>query len=175
MRVLVDATPLLGARTGVGQFTAHALDALRARPGLDVDTFSISWRAGTVRLPARLLHGLWRRADWPTVTGPADVVHGTNFVVPPTRGSARVATVHDLTALRFPELVTPATRAYPALIRRAVRAGAWIHTPSAFVAAEVVEAFGADPARVRAVPHGVAPWVEPAEPAFDFPYVLAVG
>ncbi|MDQ1444919.1 MAG: hypothetical protein QOI20_1383 [Acidimicrobiaceae bacterium] len=179
MRVLVDATPLLGARTGVGQFTALLLDALRSRDDVDVGTFSVSWRAGSVRLPARVLHEVWRRVDWPSVTGRADVVHGTNYVVPPTRRSARsarVATVHDLTVLRFPHLVAPATRAYPDLVRRAVGAGAWVHTPSAFVAAEVVEAFGVDPTRVRSIPHAVVPApVEDVRAAHDFPYVLAIG
>ena len=36
-------------------------------------------------------------------------------------------------------------------------AGAWVHTDSAFVAGEVVEAFGADPDRVRVVAPGVPP------------------
>ena len=34
-----------------------------------------------------------------------------------------------------------ATLAYPGLIRRALRRGAWVHADSAFVAAEVREAF----------------------------------
>jgi glycosyltransferase involved in cell wall biosynthesis len=180
MRALVDATPLLGARTGVGQFVAHLLPALAARPSLTVDTYSISWRAGSVRIPARALHQLWRRVDWPPLPSGrrADVVHGTNYIVPPSRRAARVVTVHDLTAIRFPELVTAATRAYPDLIRRAVQRGAWVHTPSAFVAAEVVDVFNADPARVRAIGHGVVPAsalaAAPPKP-YDFPYVLALG
>jgi glycosyltransferase involved in cell wall biosynthesis len=173
VRALVDATPLLGPRTGIGHFTASLLAALQARGDIDVGTFSISWRGGSVRLPARLLHQVWRRVDWPHVLGSADVVHGTNFVVPPAR-AARVVTVHDLTAVRFPDMVAAATRAYPDLVRRAVRRGAWVHTPSAFVAAEVEDLLGVPPGRVRAVAHGFTP-VEPAEPAYDFPYVLALG
>lgn len=177
MRALVDATPLLGARTGIGEFVANLLPALDARDDVAVDTYSISWRAGSVRLPARALHQLWRRVDWPRIDGRErhDIVHGTNFVVPPSR-KPRLVTVHDLTAVRFPQLVTPATRAYPDLIRRAIGKGAWVHTPSAFVAAEVVDVFGADAGRVRAVAHGLAP-ADPAagQPPYDFPYVLALG
>jgi glycosyltransferase involved in cell wall biosynthesis len=109
-------------------------------------------------MPARPLHLAWRRFDTPPVewfVGSVDVVHGTNFVVPPTRRAGRVVTVHDLTVVHHPELCDPPTLAYPALIRRALRAGAFVHTPSAFVAAEVVEAFGAPPERVRAVHSGV--------------------
>jgi len=174
LRLAVDATPLLGARTGVGTFTSCALGALAARPDLDVRAFAVSWRrrrgiiphlpagVGVVErgMPARPLHLAWRRVDAPTLewwTGPLDVVHGTNFVVPPTRHAARVVTVHDLTTVHFPALCDPATLAYPALVRRALARGGWVHTPSRFVAAEVVEVLGADPDRVRAVHHGVPP------------------
>ena len=94
-----------------------------------------------------------------------------------------MVTVHDLTVVRFPELCDAPTLAYPALIRRAVAEGAWVHTPSAFVADEVVAEFDVDPSRVRAVHHGVPelpagggrrpPVV--ALPAGCDRYVLAVG
>ena len=115
-------------------------------------------RVATRPMAARPLREAWRRAEVPPIewwTGPVDVVHGPNFVVPPARHAARVVTVHDLTPVRFPELCTADTLAYPGLIRRALRGGAWIHTPSQFVADEVIEAFGADPARVVAIPNGV--------------------
>src|SRR5258708_5513118 len=96
----------------------------------------------------------WPNARW-LARGPVDVVHGTNFVVPPGAGAARVVTVHDLTAVLFPELCTPTSLRYPALIRRAVADGAWVHTPSAFVATEVCSLLGVSADRVRPVAHGV--------------------
>jgi glycosyltransferase involved in cell wall biosynthesis len=140
-------------------------------------------------MPARPLHALWARRDLPPVEwfiGPADVVHGTNFVVPPTRRAAAVVSVHDLTPLHHPELCDAATLAYPGLIRRALARGAWVHTDSGFVAGEVVEAFGADPERVRVVHPGVPllPELSDAEaeaavrrllPAGSGRYCLAVG
>jgi glycosyltransferase involved in cell wall biosynthesis len=109
-------------------------------------------------MAARPLRWAWQRADLPPIewwTGGVDVVHGPNFVVPPTRRAAQVVSVHDLTVLRFPELCTDDTREYPALIRRAVRRGAWIQTVPAFVD-DIVEAFDADPARVVPIRYGVA-------------------
>ena len=109
-------------------------------------------------MPARPLHALWARGDVPPLEwfiGAADVVHGTNFLVPPTRRAAAVVSVHDLTPLHHPELCDQATFAYPGLIRRALARGAWVHTDSAFVADEVVEAFDADPSRVRVVHPGI--------------------
>ena len=58
-------------------------------------------------MPARPLHLAWSHLPGPAVewfVGGVDVVHGTNFVVPPSRRAARVVTVHDLTMVRFPEL-----------------------------------------------------------------------
>jgi len=169
-----DATPLLGRPTGVGVFCAGALGGLSRRADIDLSAFAVSWRrregiAGRVPhgvrtaqrpMPARPLHAAWTRFPVPPVewfVGDVDVVHGSNFVVPPTRRAARVVTVHDLTVSLYPELCDAPTLAYPGLIRRAVADGAWVHTPSAFVAEEVVAELGVDPARVRAVHHGVPP------------------
>jgi len=195
LRVAVDATALLGERTGVGTFVAGALGALAAGGGLDLSAYALSLR-GRTALAALLPAGVraldrpmaagallrtWARADTPPIewwTGPVDVVHGTNFCVPPARGARQIVTVHDLTPLRFPELATGATRIFPTLVRRALARGAHVHTPSAFVAAEVVELLGADPERVHPVHHGVP--VQPAAgatagPGVEGPYVLALG
>jgi glycosyltransferase involved in cell wall biosynthesis len=118
-------------------------------------------------MPARPLHALWGRWDAPRLewfVGAVDVVHGTNFVVPPTHRAATVVSVHDLTPLHYPELCDEATLAYPGLIRRALARGAWVHTDSAFVAGEVTDAFGVDPARVRVVHPGVPDLPTVAEP-----------
>ena len=109
-------------------------------------------------MPARPLHALWAHGNAPPLEwfiGATDVVHGTNFVVPPTGRAATVVSVHDLTPLHHPELCNQATLAYPGLIRRALARGAWVHADSAFVADEVVEAFGAEPTRVRVVNPGI--------------------
>jgi glycosyltransferase involved in cell wall biosynthesis len=170
--VAVDATPLLGVRTGVGEFCLGALGALGQRRDVSISAFAVTWRrrhvlpprlpagvrAVTRAMPARPLHRAWRAWAWPPVewwTGEVSVVHGTNFVVPPTRRAARVVTVHDLTMVRYPEMCEPQTLSRLDLLRRAVAEGAWVHTPSRFVAAEVVAELGAEPSRVRAVAHGI--------------------
>ena len=196
-----DATPLLGRPTGVGVFCAGALSGLSGVPQMDVSAFAVSWRrrqgmaalvpAGVATrqraMPARPLQAAWRRIDLPPVEwfiGRHDVVHGSNFVVPPTSHAARVVTVHDLTVLLYPELCDPPTLEFPALIRRAVAGGAWVHTPSQYVADQVIAELSVDPDRVRAVHHGI-----PLSPAGSSPlppvpvrlpdgcsrYVLAIG
>lgn len=171
LRVAVDLTPLLTPRTGVGVFTAELVTRLAWSDELTLTGFAVTWRGRgqlpaavpegvTVvdrPMPARPLREAWKRGDRPSVDrwiGRHDVVWGPNFVVPPTR-AATLVTVHDLTPLRYPQLANAATLAYPVLIRRALRRGTWVHTPSAFVRDEVITAFGAPPERVVAIHHGV--------------------
>ncbi len=188
LTVAVDTGPLVGARTGIGRFTAELVEALA---GLDdaptLRPYVLSFRAelapGTVRLayPAGLAQRVWTWFDHPVprrAFSGCDVVHGTNFVVPPTR-SAAVVTVHDCSPLDRPDLVDPVVRRFPALIARAVARGAWVHTPSQYVADQVRERFGTE--RVRAVWHGgprlgEAPSRRPPLPGLDGrPYVLGLG
>ncbi len=199
LRVALDATPLLGRPTGVGAFCAGVLEGLSRRQDVAASAFAVSWRRrhaidgrlppGIARctraMPARPLHAAWRMVEAPPLewfVGATDVVHGTNYVVPPTRRAARVVTVHDLTTVRYPELCDRSTLAFPALVRRALARGAWVHTHSTSVADEVVETFGADPERVRAVASGVPRLDDPDEsaplrylPSGVARYVLAVG
>jgi glycosyltransferase involved in cell wall biosynthesis len=199
LRVALDATPLLGRPTGVGAFCGGVLEGLSRRGDVAATAFAVSWRRrhalegrlppGIARctraMPARPLHASWRFAEVPPLewlVGPTDVVHGTNYVVPPTRRAARVVTVHDLTTVRYPELCDRSTLAFPGLVRRALARGAWVHTHSASVADEVIETFGAHPERVRAVASGIPRLGDPDEraplrylPPGATRYVLAVG
>jgi glycosyltransferase involved in cell wall biosynthesis len=198
MRVAIDATPVLGDRTGVGTFAKGAIEAIRQLGTVQLVAFAITWRGrrgldgllppgvGTCRVPmaARPLHHLWRRLDGPVIewwTGRVDVVHGTNFVVPPAHRAAEVVTVHDLTVVRYPELCQPATLRFPDMVRRALGRGAFVHAVSRTMAAEIVDLLGAPEDRVRVVPGGVdgelLGYTRPEEPEErrGRPYVLALG
>ncbi len=197
LRLAVDATPLLGQPTGVGSFTREVLRRFATTDGVEVIGFSVSWRgrgdlgdvlpdgvaAATRPMAARPLRSTWRRFGWPPIeawTGAVDVVHGPNFVVPPARRAARVLTVHDLTAVRYPELCTDDVLAWPALARRAVADGAWVHAVSAFVGEEAREHLGVPADRLVVVPNGVSPVPEAPAGAGRARvgherYVLAVG
>jgi glycosyltransferase involved in cell wall biosynthesis len=110
-------------------------------------------------VPARALFETWRWTGAPRIdrwTGPVDVVHGTNFVVPPTRAAALV-TVHDVAFLRRPDLVTAASRRYAGLLRAAIRRGATVHVFSDTVGADVVELLRCPAHRVVRIHPGIAP------------------
>jgi glycosyltransferase involved in cell wall biosynthesis len=146
MRIGLDATPLLGNRTGVGRYTQHLLQALTAYDDELVATaFTFRGRealAGAVPAgvrvasrpgPARALQALWARSEWPPVellAGRVDVFHATNFVLPPSRSARGVVTVHDLSYLRHPETVSAASARYRELVPRSLRRAAVVITPS---------------------------------------------
>jgi glycosyltransferase involved in cell wall biosynthesis len=154
--VAIDVTPLLGARSGIGIAVAEIVDALRAlEAGPDLVPYTLSTRARLQRdavptdtrfvpIPARILLKSWVRADAPRIDRwlrPADVVHATNYLTPPSRLPTLVS-VYDCSFVRYPELCTPEVRAFDPVIRRAVARGATLHTGSEFVADEIEEIFG---------------------------------
>ncbi len=200
LRVGIDATPLLGNRTGIGQYTAHLAAGLATRDDVRLTAVPFSARGAHrpadlppgarwqhLPIPARVLRAGWSRASFPPVellAGRQQVFHATNFVLPPTLRAAGVVTVHDLAFLRYPELVDEASLAYRALVPRSVRRAALVLSPTRAVADEVVEAYALDPSRVRVTPLGVDPgWAEAApldaagRAALGLPpeYLLAVG
>ena len=179
MRVGLDATPLLGVRTGIGRYTADLVQALSSGPDELVATaFTLRGRGGLavpagVRVrarpvPARLLHEAWARTDLPPVellTGPLDVFHATNFVLPPSRAPG-VVTVHDLAFLRHTATVAAASARYRALVPRSVRRARVVVVPSRAVAEQLQDAYAAElgGTPVRVVPHGVDPGWSAATP-----------
>jgi len=197
LRVGLDVVPLVGPRTGIGEFVWHLVQELPAQ-GVEVRGWGVTWRGRDrlrhavppgvpllrAALPARPLWAAWSRWYLPSidlVVRELDVVHATNFALPPSR-RAGVVTVHDLTVVHHPEWCEPATLRYPGLIRAAVARGAFVHTPTAAVADEVREWLGIDPERVVAIHHGAPSAVQP--PASTPPrlrrlagrrYVVAIG
>lgn len=134
-------------------------------------------------LPARPLLASWQRWYRPDLRGlfrGFDVIHGTNFVVPPVRGKATIVTVHDLAPLLYPHLCRPEVLVFPTLVRHAVEAGSFVHTPSEFVRGQVLDYFGIAPDRVVAIGHGVTPLcAQPSIPPIatelaGHPYILAL-
>ncbi len=189
----VEATSLLGPRTGIGTMTDAVVRRLATMDDLAVTGVLISFRgrgqlpgalpagvaAAAIPFPARLAHRLWTRLDRPRLTG-FDVVHGPNFVVPPAAGAAEVVTVHDFGPWHHPDQVGVHARRYPALVGRAVNRGAAVHVVSAFVAAEARTVLGVDDDRIHVVPNGFEP-APPGDPARGRalaggrPYVLSLG
>jgi glycosyltransferase involved in cell wall biosynthesis len=198
LRVALDGTPLLGMRTGIGVATAAIMEALASREEIELSSYAVSLRhrrslgeavpAGVSvsqrPMAARPLSWTWSHANHPRLerfVGDVDVVHGTNFVVPPSKRAARVVSIWDLTFVRHPELCEPATLRFERLIARAIRAGAVVHTPAQSIADEVRRHFGARRDQVVTIPLGIPDLGPPDDDAasklvnLDRPFVLSIG
>lgn len=183
MKVAVDATPLLGQRSGVGRYLEGLLTGLAeldAAPEPILTLFSIRGRPpeppppGTSmaprRAPARLLSRMWARVPFPPVellTGRVDVFHATNFVLPPLARAAGVVTVHDLTYLRFPETVDDNVARYRHLVPDAVRRAARVVAVSQAMADEISAEYRLGSDTVVVAPLGVSPEWAAAAPLPD--------
>jgi glycosyltransferase involved in cell wall biosynthesis len=161
--VAIDVGPLHGHRTGVGLAVAELVDALGARGDVRLVPYVVSSRARLVDpqrrlpLPAFAAVRLWGRIDHPRADRWLDgalVVHGTNYVVPPTRAAALVS-VYDCWFLRHPDEASPAVRRAGRVLRRAVERGAHVHA-SSHATAEVVRSLLATD-DVHVVPLGPPP------------------
>ncbi len=151
--VAFDVGPLAGRRTGIGAGVAALQAALTADDRLRLVPYLISFRtepaAGVRRLPlpAAVAHRLWGRFDHPRADRwlrEAAVVHGTNYVVPPTR-IPRVVSVYDCWFLRNPARAHPDVVRAGRVLARAVRGGAVVHASSRATADSVRDLFpGAD-------------------------------
>ncbi|GAB2680255.1 glycosyltransferase family 1 protein [Saccharopolyspora gloriosae] len=183
LRVLLDGTPLLGRRTGIGRYTASLSAELGRMSDVDVRAIGFTargWRAlrGAVPpgvraaglpVPARAVRAAWSRLPFPPVellAGGCDVVHGTNFALPPAVRAGGVVTVHDLAFLDAPEEV--AEPGFAELARSSARRAAVVCTPSAAVADRVADRFGVAREDIVVTPLGVDPeWFEATPPGAD--------
>jgi len=148
--------PTHGRRTGIGNAVAWATNALAAREGLDLQPYVTSARARVraperrLPLPAALAVRLWAHRSPPIDRwlGRPDVVHGTNYVVPPAR-CPRIVSVYDCWFLDHPEDADRDVQRAAAVLRRAVADGAHVVTSSDATTRRVRELL--DTHRVRTV------------------------
>jgi glycosyltransferase involved in cell wall biosynthesis len=176
LRVAIDVGPLYGHRTGVGVAVDGMTAALDERSDVELRPYLTSRRSvprpGHRRLPVPgiVASHLWSRSDHPRADrwfADIDVLHGTNYVAPPSR-RATIVSVYDCWFLRHPDRATPLVRRAGANLRRAVARGAWVHVTSDATNAHATELLGTD--RVVTVYLGApdAPaHVDAAPPAVD--------
>ena len=189
LRVGFDIGPLFGERTGVGFAVDSLRTALLQRDDVELREYLVSFRARVgadvlrLPLPAALAHRLWARLDWPRAdrwlggaTG-VSVLHGTNYVVPPST-LPRLVSVYDCWFLRNPGEARPAVDRAGKVLRRAVAAGAVVHASSHASAQAVRELLPG--ARVTTVHLGALELPAPPTraPIGDLdgaPFIVAVG
>ena len=190
LRLALDIGPLYGHRTGVGVAVAGMLRALQRRDDVAVDGYLVSVRTDPASghrklpIPGIVASYLWSKSDRPSADrwlGNADVVHGTNYVAPPSTRPT-IISVYDCWFLEHSTEAAPLVRRAGQILRRAVSRGAWIHASSEATARHASELLGTD--RIATVHLGTPPTPPPlrelARPqlAATFtgrPFILAIG
>jgi alpha-1,3-rhamnosyl/mannosyltransferase len=177
--VVVDASSLLTPQTGIGRYTDQLLRAMlhqRERPL----RLMCSYRPGAAKriaaiaetftplgatlhrnpVPNRLLHAAWELGDWPRaegLAGPCAVFHATNFIAPPPGKARVVATIHDLTPIRFPHWHTPYQRLVAKYLPKSVRRSDLLIADSQSTADDLMSYLDVPEEKIRVVPLAAAP------------------
>ncbi len=176
-RITYDYTPAIHQGAGIGRLTRELGRALLKLPSSHQFSFFVMGRPGddvplsslmdTAQLPLKVtkhndrwLYRLWFRSRLPlpvqTFSGPCDLYHATDFVLPPMRGKTpTVLTVHDLSFERDPDSASPRLipflkRVVPDSARRATH----IVADSYATARDLTELYGIPPAKITTIHSG---------------------
>jgi glycosyltransferase involved in cell wall biosynthesis len=207
MRVAIDYSAAVNQRAGVGRLVRNQILALAeldtdneyrlvyARPNrgsLPHFPRARNFVRREVGLRERWLTIMWHRAkvpvpaDW--LSGPVDIFHSPDFVMPPLRHARGILTVHDLAFLMRPECAQAQLREYlEDVVPRSVRRADFIIADSENTRNDLVVLLGVQPSSVAVVPGGVEARFKPVTDTMllqavrrrlgigDAPFVLAIG
>lgn len=207
MRIAIDYSSAVNQRAGIGRLVRNQVFALadldranqyvllhaRPNPGAVVQfPTARNFHRREVALRERWMTIAWHRAQLPIpadwLSGPVDLYHSPDFVLPPVRHARTILTVHDLAFLVYPECAHDRLRAYlEGVVPRSLARADFVVADSENTKNDVAVLMGVDQARIAVVPGGVearfAPVTDPAPlraardalGVGDAPFVLAVG
>jgi glycosyltransferase involved in cell wall biosynthesis len=206
MRIGVDYTAAVRQGGGIGRYTRNLIRALSELDGESRYTLFVAggwgdgdglgqwpenFRVRSVPISDRWTTILWQRLRLPLpiqlMTGPLDLFHSPDFVLPPVGHTPAILTVHDLSFLRVPRFFVPGFREYlEGAVRRAVRHAGHILADSESTRRDLIELLGVEPERASVLYPGVEPRFRPIEDAelpnwvrarYDLPgrFVLGLG
>lgn len=188
MIIGIDYTAAIWQGAGIGRYTRELVRAVvgidpalhyvlfYAAGGLpehspyltDLRALCGAWpnvRAVPIGISPRLLTILWQRLRLPLVaewfTGPLDLLHAPDFVLPPTRAQTLV-TIHDLTFLVQPDCFEPSLQRYMArVVPRSLRRANLVLVDSEASGHDLVRLLAVGHERIVVVYPGVSPTFRP--------------
>ena len=202
MRIGIDYTAAVRQGAGIGRYTRGLIRALAE---IDQETPYVLFSAGRdpdprpwpsnfsprqVPLSDRHLSIVWHRLRLPLpiewFTGPLDLFHSPDFVLPPVRRARTVLTIHDLSFLRYPECFSPPLLRYLlAAVPRSVERADLVLADSENTRDDLIELLGVPAESIRVVYAGVEPEFTPRPQAevqavrerygIQRPYLLGLG
>jgi glycosyltransferase involved in cell wall biosynthesis len=175
MRIAIDYSAAVNQHAGIGRLVRNQVLALAevdhdndyrlvyARPNRgSVPQFppARNFARREFGLGERWLTILWHRAKLPVpadwLSGPVDLYHCPDFVLPPLRHARGILTVHDLAFLMRPDCADSRLRGYlEEVVPRSVRRADFIIADSENTRNDLVVLLGVRPSSVAVVPGGV--------------------
>jgi glycosyltransferase involved in cell wall biosynthesis len=177
VRIAYDVTPLSHPRTGVGNYILGALKgmlaaaagghefvafgpvSIRGRRLLDetLDGLALETRVVTVPFAhaTRRAWGALARPPAERFLGEFDVMHFSDWMVPPQRAGVRATMIHDLGPLRYPDRLHPRTVSMHTRTAREAASCDVVFANSSHTANDVVERLGVAPERIHVAYPGV--------------------
>lgn len=174
MRIAIDYTPAIAQSAGIGRYARNLVAALAAVD--DTDQFTLfssepplpergfpkaeNMHPRVIGLGNRRMTIVWHRLRMPLpaelLTGPADIWHGPDFVLPPLLRTRRIVTIHDLAFLTHPECALPSLVRYLSqTVPRSLRAADQIIAVSQRTADDLVQRMGVPRERISVVYLGI--------------------
>jgi glycosyltransferase involved in cell wall biosynthesis len=177
VRIAYDVTPLSHPRTGVGNYILGALKgmaeaadgshelvafgpvSIRSRKLLDSTLADLPIERHIATVPfGHAVRTAWSRLGRPPAErflGHMDVLHFTDWMVPPGKPRVRATMIHDLGPLRYPERLHPRTVRLHSATARAATGCDVVFTNAEYTANDVVEQLGIPRERIRVAYPGV--------------------
>ncbi len=184
MRIGIDCTAAVEQAAGIGRFTRELASAMlrqphqqelvllaprgAPRPNWVPPEARIMWC--TLPFSSRLASILWQRLRLPVsvqrFTGPLDLYHAPDYLLPPLGGCPGAVTIHDLSFLRHPELAEPRLVRYLEQRVPAAIAGAnLIMADSEHTRQDIIKYFKVPNEQIAVVHGGVSDRFQPAPAA----------
>jgi len=171
--ITLDYTPAIRQSAGIGRIVRGQVDALiQANPGYDLRLFVVGKVTDDERANAPLpLHTtpisernmvrIWHRLNSPipqiewfmresnkadgSARRTTDLLHATDFVLPPSRARKKMLTVHDLAFIHHPETAMPSLHHYlNVVVPRSIHKADHILADSQHTANDIVETWAID-------------------------------
>jgi glycosyltransferase involved in cell wall biosynthesis len=183
MHIGIDYTAAVRQRGGIGRYTRNLVRALAELDrenqytlfvaggwgqGDGLGPWPSNFRGRSVPLSDRWTTVFWQRLRLPIpiqfVTGPLDLFHSPDFVLPPVRRTPAILTVHDLSFMRVPQFFVPGFCRYlEQAVSRAVKRASHILADSESTRRDLVELLAVEPERTSVIYPGVESRFRPIE------------
>jgi glycosyltransferase involved in cell wall biosynthesis len=183
LRIGIDYTAAVHQGAGIGRYTRNLIRALAELDtgheytlfvaggwgdGDGLGSWPANFRIRSLPLSDRWMHILWQRMRVPVpiqaITGPLDLFHSPDFVLPPVRHTPAILTVHDLSFLRVPECYLPTFRRYlEGAVTRAVRRAGCILADSQCTRSDLIQLMNVEPERIVVIYPGVEARFRPVQ------------